>query len=46
MRPWYNAALESLRQSLKENKKIRGLEFLEEFVDNHREQFFENLEPV
>ncbi|EMB9235430.1 two pore domain potassium channel family protein [Vibrio alginolyticus] len=44
MRPWYNAALESLRQSLKENKKIRGLEFLEEFVDNHREQFFENLE--
>ena len=44
MKVWYPLALEELVSYLTMNKKINGLEFLEDFVLNHRHVYFESLE--
>lgn len=44
MREWYNKALGSLTEKLRSENKVNGLEFLEDFVLEHRDEYFEDLE--
>lgn len=44
MADWYTVALDKLIDDLKSNEKVSGLDFLEDFVLENREQYFEDLE--
>lgn len=44
MKLWYDQAYLDLKTELKTNKKVNGLEFLEDFVLDNRDTFFEGLE--
>jgi len=44
MNQWYLVALEQLKNKLNSVKVVNGLEFLEDFVLENRDAFFENLE--
>lgn len=44
MKPWYEIALEELKAGLKSVTRVSGLEFLEDFVLENREEYFEDLE--
>lgn len=41
---WYEGALDKLKVLLIADKRVNGLEFLEDFVLESREQYFENIE--
>jgi len=44
MKPWYEAAVNNLVETLNDNLKASGLEFLEDFVLENRDKYFEDLE--
>ena len=44
MKQWYLPALESLLGELKKDKKVKGLDFLQDFVLENREIYFQELE--
>ena len=44
MKKWYSPALESLRKVLREKKRINGLDFLQDYVLDNRENYFQELE--
>jgi len=44
MKPWYEIVLEELKAALNSVTRVSGLEFLEDFVLENREEYFENLE--
>lgn len=44
MKDWYDVALEQLNTKLGVANRINGLEFLEDFVLDHRDIYFEDLE--
>ncbi|MGX5203209.1 potassium channel family protein [Aliikangiella sp. IMCC44632] len=44
MKYWYEPALKNLLEKLKAKDKVNGLQFLEDFVLEFREQYFENVE--
>ncbi|ART63122.1 potassium channel family protein [Kushneria marisflavi] len=44
MNEWYEAAIESLLNDLEKEEKIIGLDFLQDFVLENREDYFQDLE--
>lgn len=44
MKEWYTSAFNELVSTLSDQKRVNGLEFLEDFVLNYREMYFENIE--
>jgi hypothetical protein len=44
MKDWYEVALKKLIATLNSEKRVNGLEFLEDFVLEYREDFFEGIE--